>query len=86
MAKIFRFDEAMNFVNMLYDNGMNEYGLKILIEVPSYDILKKIDEEFFYRMKTGEEYVEKGPDTDVIVNIGGVTFIYTIKSKDNDGN
>lgn len=85
MKKILKGEDLSEIASWLIENGYSDANLKILIKVKDKQMLKNINDDYFYRfahykLEDGDENKENtNRDADQIdVNIGGIDFQYIV--------
>lgn len=81
--KALKYDDAIKIARFLVENKYDKYGLTILSEFPSKDILNKVNEEFFYRVNkdTDEKPIQC---EEVNVSIEGINFKYILSDAESN--
>jgi TnpA family transposase len=81
MKKILNSDDLEIISNFLNENGFSDAGLKILIQVDNKDMLRNINDDYFYRFASdGGSRANENRDADEVnVNIGGIEFSYVVR-------
>jgi len=83
---ILKYEDLCKIAQFMVDNGYDKYGLTIKSVVHTKESINKINEDFFYRFKKDKDDKSTPIECDQVnVNIGGVTFNYSLKeNKDVD--
>ena len=80
--RILKFDDLFNIVQAINDAGYSDTDMTIELPVENHDILKKINEEFFYR--SGIKEGEPDPEAEEVnVRFGNVGFKYVVAETPN---
>jgi len=69
-------DDLVKISELLAENGYSSTDITVVINVRSNEILKRINDDFYYRNNDGGT----PPDVDEInVNVGGINFKYVVE-------
>ena len=85
VAGVPNIEDVLNIADVIQRGGYSS-NITVCIGVETKEILDKVNEDFFYRFTTRENYEALDPDvTEVNIKIGGIGFKYYIKENE-DGN
>ena len=79
-TKILKGEDLIEIAKFLIDNGYDQ-GICVEIAVDDVAMLKKINDDFYYRYASGEGSAPTEDIDDVNVNISGVKFRYFVKKR-----
>jgi hypothetical protein len=78
LNKVPKIDDLAKIQEAIFDAGYADYGIEVVINVRSHEILEKVNEEFFYSSGNSGN----PQDVDVVnVDIGGLNFKYVVKEE-----
>ena len=78
-------DDMMKIVGFFLENGYGDYGITVETEIPTKDMLDRLNEDFFYRyVKDKDEDIKPDYGDVVNVNMNGIKFRYKIKEENAD--